>query len=165
MRASFLLPLCFLVKQHACTYVCRCSRLQCFWQLQCRPGSSAGKLTKQGVSTTSSVASKAFSQTTFQQAVQLLFPLSVEGSLLANLHVLRCIDLQTSEHVDWPAGCPLEAGESIPNWTRCSSTYVSMLFQLALAVRHTSSTRHLLQDWHSLTIPCTVRACQQINRD
>ncbi|DBA95645.1 TPA: hypothetical protein ACH3X3_013488 [Trebouxia sp. C0006] len=84
-----------------------------------------------------------------QQAVQLVIPLLVEGNLLANLHVLRCI----------------EAEEAIPNWTRLSSTDAFMLSHLALVIRHSSSTRHLLQVWQPITIPCTVRTCQQITRD
>ncbi len=83
-----------------------------------------------------------------QQAVQLVIPLLVEGNLLANLHVLRCI----------------EAEEAIP---KLDQTFFNRCFMshLALVIRHSSSTRHLLQVWQPLTIPCTVRTCQQITRD
>ena len=46
---KLLVAALLLIKQHVCMH--RAPDGHCLWQLQCRPGSSAGKPTRQGVST------------------------------------------------------------------------------------------------------------------
>ena len=85
-----------------------------------------------------------------QQAVQLVI-LLVEGSLLANLHVLRCIRGRRS----YSKTGPDVFHQMLPSF---------MLSHLPLVIRQGSSTRHLIQVWQPVMIPCTSRACQQITR-
>ena len=127
---KLLVAALLLIKQH----VCRAPDGHCLWQLQCRPGSSAGKPTRQGVSTTSRLRPTLVTDQDLldqiQQAVQLVTPLFVEGNLLANLHVLRCI----------------EAGEAIP---KLDHMFFSRCFYAV-----SFSTGHQARQFNKASDPC-----------